>query len=153
MEQSAANNLSEECRIQLRRAGLRLLAWPLLTVGGMIYYWIAPKGEFRLHIDPTFLVFGFLAFRFMTGDRRYATLALIGCWVLLFAGTVFIATGLLFPVTNVKVSAFIVLFGLSGQNALVAVCLNLLLFGWPIIPLARARKAMRQPDDSTGCPA
>lgn len=136
----------------MRKAGLRLLAWPLLTVGGMIYYWIAPKGEFRLHIDPTFLLFGFLAFRFMNGRQRYASLALVICWILLITGVVFVAVGLLFPETKIRVSAFIVLFELSKHNALLGLCLNLLLFGWPIIPLTRARKLMRQAEDNEGCP-
>ncbi len=37
MDPHAANNLSDGARFQLRQAGLRMLAWPLLCIGGIIW--------------------------------------------------------------------------------------------------------------------
>lgn len=142
MAPNAANELSEEAEAHLRVAGLRLLGWPLLNVGGMIYCWILPRDQFHIHFDPTVLVVALLAWGLLAGRRRCATPAFVCCLTLLVAGLVLVGVGLLLPTGRVTVSGFVVLFEVSRHSALTAVCINGALFGWPLVPLLRFRRAI-----------
>jgi|DewCreStandDraft_4_1066084.scaffolds.fasta_scaffold81102_2 hypothetical protein len=139
---NAASSTSEAAMQHLRKSGLRLLAWPLLNIGGLVYYLLSSPGEFRLRIAPTFLLFAFLSYRLMRGDGRWVSFALVTCWLMVVLSAAFVALGLLIPQLNVRASAFIVLFELSRQNVIPVVLLSLVLFAWPIIPLTRARAAL-----------
>lgn len=142
MGPNAASSASEAAMQHLRKSGLRLLAWPLLNIGGLVYYLLSSPGEFRLRIEPTFILFAFLSYRLMRGDHRWVSFALVTCWLLVILSVLFIAFGLIIPELNMRASALIILFELSRQNIIAVVLLSLVLFAWPIIPLTRARAAL-----------
>jgi hypothetical protein len=134
----------------LRQAGLRLLAWPLLSIGGVIWYIVAPPGQYRINFDLTIIVVAFVAFKLMKGDARYRSLAEILCWICLVGGIVLIAAGVFFPKMGIRVSAFIVLFELTKHNAAVALLITLFCFGWPLLALIRAKRAVHNEVASEG---
>ena len=149
---NVTNNKRSEALCHLRQGGLRLLGWPLLCLGGLMFYILAAPGELRLHIDPLCIGFGLLSYRFMTGQPKYLLFAIGACWVSLIGGSVLIISSLIFPQISIQFSAFVVLFVVSKQNLYIALAMNGLLAGFPIRPLTRARRAFMILNSEGGSP-
>ena len=114
----------------------------------MIYYWLSASGEFTLRIDPSFLLFSFLAYRLTAGDARYLALSYWSCWFFLFFGRILLVVGIIFPQINMIASGFIALFEVSKSNWFFFLLMNGILFGWPILDIVRARKQVPAPKKS-----